>query len=196
MKFDVALLVVTFCAFTFLSGCEKSDFDDNTADDIVIPDTDSEIIPVDTAYVDTSKSEPGTDTSTVAPIDPYSKFFSVTNLLDMYKTYGKDFIMAYTNVRVEAYIVGVVDGNSITRADFEPPFTRPSNILIANDTSVKDVKQCMPAQLPNGSYVRDELNLVENPGNYKRKVHLYGSLDIYFRVCGIRPVYDFEWVED
>ena len=49
----------------------------------------------------------------------------------------------------------------------------------------------MPVQLPSGA-VRNALNLVENPGNYKKQVTLTGSLEKYFGVPGLKTVSKYE----
>ncbi len=49
----------------------------------------------------------------------------------------------------------------------------------------------IPVALPSGA-VRSGLNLVDNPGNLGKKVKLYGTLETYFTVPGVKTVSDFE----
>ncbi len=97
----------------------------------------------------------------------------------------------------KAYIVGAVDdgrgsGKSIsTEARFTGPFTVSSNILVAASPSETNYTNCIPVQLPIGA-VREALNLVDNPGNLGKEVNLYGTLETYFSVPGIKGVSDFE----
>ena len=109
---------------------------------------------------------------------------------------------------VKAFIVGQVNGKSISGAEFNAPFTGSSNddgtvnsfntnILIANSADAADVSQCVPVQLPSGA-LRTGLNLVQNPDLDGKEVLIYGSLEAYFGAAGVKtPEYakvgDKEW---
>lgn len=89
------------------------------------------------------------------------------------------------------YIVGTVEGMSITTdATFTGPFATPSNILIALSPTETDYTKCVPVQLPSGA-VRTALNLVDNPGNLGKEVSVYGTLEAYFSVPGIKTVSNY-----
>ena len=89
---------------------------------------------------------------------------------------------------VKGYIVGTIDGMSITDgAVFSGTATAATNLLIADAPEETDIAKCMPVQLPSGT-VRAALNLVDNPGNYKKLVTLTGSLEKYFGVAGLKTV--------
>jgi hypothetical protein len=45
----------------------------------------------------------------------------------------------------------------------------------------------MPVQLPSGE-IRSGLNLVDNPSNLGKEVLLYGNIEAYFRVPGVKSV--------
>ena len=62
-----------------------------------------------------------------------------------------------------------------------------TNLLIADNADETDVTKCLAVQLPSGA-VRNALNLVDNPGNYKKFVTLTGSLEKYFGVAGLKSV--------
>ena len=90
--------------------------------------------------------------------------------------------------KVKGYIVGAIDGKSITdNAVLSGTVTLNTNILIADNADETDIDKCMPVQLPSGA-VRNALNLVNNPGNYKKEVVLTGSLEKYFGVTGLKNV--------
>ena len=93
------------------------------------------------------------------------------------------------NVYVKGFIVGYVDGMSIDEgAKFTGDnVTSQTNILIAQSASETDVKKCIPVQLPYGE-VRTGLNLKDNADNYKKEVVLYGNLEKYFGVTGLKSV--------
>ncbi|HRU63785.1 MAG TPA: DUF6359 domain-containing protein, partial [Paludibacteraceae bacterium] len=95
---------------------------------------------------------------------------------------------------VTGYIVGNIDGSGMsitTESKFTPPFTVKTNLLIADSPTETDYKKCLPVQLPAG-VVRDGLNLVDKANNLGKKVKLYGSLETYFGVPGLKGVSYFE----
>jgi hypothetical protein len=92
-----------------------------------------------------------------------------------------------TNVFVKAYLVGWIEGQALaTGAHFNGEATVASNILIADSPDETDVTKCMPIQLPGGSAVRSAVNLVDNPGNYKKEILLVGNIEKYFGVPGLK----------
>ena len=112
------------------------------------------------------------------------------------------------NYWVKAFIVGQVNGKSISGAEFNAPFSGSSNddgtvnsyntnILIANSADEANSGNCVPVQLPSGA-LRTNLNLVQNPDLDGQEVLIYGSLEAYFGAPGIKtPEYakvgDKEW---
>ena len=88
---------------------------------------------------------------------------------------------------VKGYIVGSIDDKSISDANFSGAAVLKTNLLIADNADETDITKCLAVQLPSGA-VRDALNLVDNPGNYKKYVTLTGSLEKYFGVAGLKAV--------
>ena len=89
---------------------------------------------------------------------------------------------------VKGYIVGTVNGQVYTEGCiFSGTAESNTNLLIADNPDETDYNNCMPVQLPSGA-VRNALNLVDNPGNYKKFVALTGSLEKYFGVAGLKTV--------
>ena len=96
------------------------------------------------------------------------------------------------NAWVKAYIVGWIEGQKLAEgAHFNGTATVASNLLIADSPDETDVAKCMPVQLPGGSEARTALNLQDNPGNYKKEVCLYGSIEKYFGAQGLKAVSDY-----
>ena len=100
------------------------------------------------------------------------------------------------NYWVKAYIVGQINGKSISGAEFDAPFSGSSNddgsvnnyntnILIANNADEANSGNCVPVQLPSGA-LRTNLNLVQNPDLDGVEVLIYGSLEAYFGAAGIK----------
>ena len=87
---------------------------------------------------------------------------------------------------VKGYIVGWVEGQVYASgAHFDGNSSSATNILIAESASETDPAKCMPVQLPAGA-IRTGLNLMDNPGNYKKEVLLYGDIIKYFGVPGLK----------
>ena len=97
---------------------------------------------------------------------------------------------------VKAYIVGQINGKSISGAEFNAPFSGSSNddgsvnnyntnILIADNADEANSGNCVPVQLPNGA-LRTGLNLVQNPDMDGQEVLIYGSLEAYFGAAGVK----------
>ena len=95
-----------------------------------------------------------------------------------------------TGVYVKGFIVGYIDGKSINDAKFtsaENAESVPTNLILAASADETDIAKCMPIQLPAGA-VRTALNLKENTGNLKKEVTLYGNIEKYFSVTGLKSV--------
>ncbi|MBR5301005.1 MAG: DUF4493 domain-containing protein [Bacteroidales bacterium] len=94
------------------------------------------------------------------------------------------------DVWVSGYIVG--GDLSSASASFEKPFSSRTNILIGPRSSTSDKNACLSVQLPAGE-LRDDLNLVDNPGLLGRKVCLRGDIvEAYYGIPGIKNVSEYE----
>ena len=95
-----------------------------------------------------------------------------------------------TDAWVQGYIVGSANGN-LDKAHFGTgEGAVATNMLIADAADVQDVAACAPIELPRGE-VRTALNLVDNPENLGKLVLLYGSLEAYFGVCGLKSITEY-----
>lgn len=106
---------------------------------------------------------------------------------DPYNVPGAIAAASGTGVYVKAFIVGSIDGKATSDAKFSNQTATPSNILIAATADETDVTKCLPVQLPAGD-IRVALNLVDNAGNYKKEVILYGNIEKYFGATGLKAV--------
>lgn len=96
-------------------------------------------------------------------------------------------------ISIKGYIVGAIDGKSISEnANFSASVTTNTNIMIAEDADETDIDKCIPVQLPSGN-IRNELNLVDNSGHYKKEVILEGSLEKYFGVAGLKSTSKYQF---
>ena len=91
-----------------------------------------------------------------------------------------------TKAYVTGYIVGYVNGNSLSAANvkFEAASASETEILLADNTSETDYTKVVPVQLPTGD-IRTRLNpaIADNIG---KKVIVYGSLERYFGTQGVK----------
>ena len=107
-------------------------------------------------------------------------------------TVGDVFILNNSGAKawVEGYIVGSADGSLDKAVIGSVEGAVASNMLIAASADETDVANCVPVQLSGD--VRSALNLVDNPGNLFKSVKLYGALEAYFSVCGLKSVTEYE----
>jgi len=90
------------------------------------------------------------------------------------------------NNYVKGYIVGYVDGAKLdTGSQFSVPSSAETEVIIADSPEETDPANVLPVQLPVGA-VRDAVELSKNPGNLKKEVLLYGSLETYFGTIGMK----------
>lgn len=111
--------------------------------------------------------------------------------------YSATDVMALANSKtgnfwVKAYIVGQIAGKAISGAEFAAPFTPSAtdvtygtNLIVAASATETDYNKCVPVALPTGA-IRNALNLPENPDMLGKEVLIYGSLEKYFSVAGIK----------
>ncbi|MEE3383671.1 MAG: DUF6359 domain-containing protein [Prevotella sp.] len=86
---------------------------------------------------------------------------------------------------VVGYVVGACS-KTINNADFEPPFEYPQAILLADHPGETNKEKVITIGLPSGYKVRKELNLVDHPENYGKRVAIYGEQTTYLKVIGIK----------
>ena len=89
---------------------------------------------------------------------------------------------------VSGYVVGYVStANNTNTFTFSANADIKTNILVGRAAETNVENGCIPVQLPIGT-VREKVNLQDNPGNYQKHILLYGSLDKYFGVAGMKNV--------
>lgn len=92
---------------------------------------------------------------------------------------------------VTGYIVGTVTDKSIqTDSEFGTANASNTNLLIAMTAEETDYTKCVPLQLPAGD-VRNALSLQQHPGNLGKSVSVYGSIEKYFGVMGVKAITEY-----
>ena len=93
-----------------------------------------------------------------------------------------------TGKYIKGYIVGYIDGKSLTEGmKFEAGGT--TNIVLAASADETDVNNCMPIQLPTETAapgIRSNLNMTDHAENLKKEVLLYGDIETYFGTTGLK----------
>mgnify|MGYP002619497972 CR=1 FL=1 len=92
---------------------------------------------------------------------------------------------------IKGYIVGTVkDGvNTVSSSadlQFSGPFMRNTHVLLADNASETDFTKIVAVNLPAGSVLRTQVNLVDNPGNLGKTLKVTGNLTTYFGIAGLR----------
>ena len=124
---------------------------------------------------------PSTPDTPAAGEGTEAKPFSVTEVI------AKGFDPATKGVYIKAYIIGSATGKDFTTLTFTTEGASGTNIGIAASATENNASNCIPVQLPKGA-VRDGVNLSANPGNFKQEIILYGDIDKYFGMVGIKNV--------
>ena len=93
------------------------------------------------------------------------------------------------------YIVGYVNGNSLSQAVFGLPSAPNTNFLLADSPDVTDAASVTPVELPKGTK-RDALNLYDHPELLGCKVIVVAVVEQYFRVPGLKRLYDYSILDE
>ena len=101
-----------------------------------------------------------------------SQFLTLTNLPMVY---------------VQGSVVGACSG-SMNSPEMEPPFTKSTSILLADDISETDKTKMVPVKRPTSKNVGIDLNLVTNPELWHKKIKVPGYQEAYYGTVGIKDV--------
>ncbi len=97
-----------------------------------------------------------------------------------------------TTAWVKGYIVGsAADDTADSFTTATGASASDTNIFIAATADETDYNKCLPVELLEGD-VRAALNLQANPGNLGKEVVVYGSLEAYFGLPGIKSVSQYK----
>lgn len=102
-------------------------------------------------------------------------------------------------VLVKAYVVGTAY-RSLANSTFHPPFETQSSILLADfdihdsDTFAQEISagDLLPVCLNDIASWKKQLNLVDNPSLWNKRIYIVGTLGTYFNTVGLRRVAEFE----
>ena len=90
----------------------------------------------------------------------------------------------------QGYIVGAANAESSVSTesdvDWSAPFTKATNVLIADDPNCREVSQCIIVNLPSNKPLRAQVNLMDHPENLGKLLAVNGKLRTYFGQAGLR----------
>jgi len=125
-------------------------------------------------------------------IDP-----TVTDAADTLSVEQAIAVQTDTIALVRGYIVGYVDGKSISAAVFGCPESGANtNMLIADTPTETSTTLCLPVALESGGalMLRESINLYDHPAYLYRRILLKGTLQTYFRQRGMKKVTAYAWI--
>lgn len=98
-------------------------------------------------------------------------------------------------VWVSGYIVGACK-RSIKQAEWEPPFSYDSAILLADSPDESDPENVISIQMV-GKQMKEEIALASNPQNYGRAIAFYGVKQKYLGIPGMKKhISASEWLDE
>lgn len=171
LSFRAAILAALLLT---LSGCEKSDYYDDpetqgqTKDDASDNDSSN----------DNDEGSGSEDNDDRGSEGSSSDTLSVAEFIQLGE-HGGAF--------VKGYIVGDCTKNS-KNADFNPPFSQPQAILLADSQGERNTDNMIAIQLKSGSKVREHMNLKDHPNWWGRLVVFSGYRTSYLGMAGIKSV--------
>lgn len=132
-------------------------------------------------------------TATEEAVNDQASVYHISDFIngEVTENFADDNGIVIKGVWLEGYIVGYISGTSIKSAVFSSG-DKKSNIILAENPMIKNASKCVPIQLsvsPNAcNEVRNALNLSDNPKRLGTKVRVYGDIQKYMSVAGLKNV--------
>lgn len=103
----------------------------------------------------------------------------------------------YTPADVQ-YFSGKVEGKAWVKGEISGFFSNNKFVAgtegaVASNLALSAGDINVPVALPSGSQVRTDLNLLDNATNLDKTVWVYGTIEKYFGVPGVKNVTDYSW---
>ncbi len=146
-------------------------------------DTESTSYRVDDVYIGTEAGGGGGGGGTGGGTqeDPYTIAQAIEN--NNATPYVTGWIKGYIVGSVREGVTQVTSGDDIL---FNPPFQLATNVLLADNINETDYTKCVIVNLPAGTELRTQVNLLDTPGNHKKWLNVTGTLRTYFGQPGLR----------
>ena len=103
----------------------------------------------------------------------------------------------YTPADVQ-YFSGKVEGKAWVKGEISGFYNNNKYFAgtegaVASNIAISAGETNVPVALPSGSQVRTDLNLLDNATNLGKTVWVYGTIEKYFSVPGVKNVTDYSW---
>lgn len=101
---------------------------------------------------------------------------------------------AQNHIGETAWVWGYIVGGDLSSSaiSFEPPFTKATNLAIAESPVCATRSECLSVELASGSEIRNALNLVEHSDMLGRKVAIQATITAsYLGLVGLKSVKDY-----
>ena len=103
----------------------------------------------------------------------------------------------YTPADVQ-YFSGKVEGKAWVKGEISGYYNNSKYFagtegVVASNIAISAGETNVPVALPSGSQVRTNLNLKDNATNLGKTVWVYGTIEKYFSVAGVKNVTDYSW---
>ena len=101
---------------------------------------------------------------------------------------------AQSHVGETAWVWGYIVGGDLSSSaiSFEPPFTKATNLAIAESPVCTTRSECLSVELASGSEIRNGINLTDHPEMLGRKVAIQGTITAsYLGLVGLKSVKDY-----
>lgn len=88
------------------------------------------------------------------------------------------------------WVVGYIVGDCTQRidyAEFQPPFTHPQALLLADDPNETNPQKVIAIELKSKN-LRAKYNLCDHPENLRHRAAFYGLRGTYLRILGMKDV--------
>ena len=187
LKYIMRKLIYLFLVLLTFPSCEKGYVVENNADDkqqtepVEPSDSEDNNLPkVDSATKD-KDSVINTLPKDTLPVNNKNDNCSVSLAIEK----GTGWMLG-----VKGYIVGDCTKSS-SYAELTSPFTHTQSVLIADKKGETDIRKIMSVCLSSSIYLKREINLVDNPANYNRKLYVHGPTVKYLGFIGMKEVWDY-----
>lgn len=143
--------------------------------------------------IDLSSGDITDSAKTNVPVDSYgdgtkNKPYNIIDIVegDVYSFLSFGYA-SLDNVWICGYIVGYIQGNSISKAVFSTGNVS-TNLILSDSPFETEYSNCVPVQLPTNTKakIRENLNLRDNPSVLGKKVRIYGSVTKYMSTFGLK----------
>lgn len=93
----------------------------------------------------------------------------------------------------DVWVCGYVAGGDVStsKINTQPPFSKNTNLAIADRPGTVERENCAAVELPDGD-VRESLNLVDHPEMVGKKIFVKGDIENYYGHPGVKTVKEFQ----